>query len=159
MNKGRPPKGDGEFPFSDFDDYQTNNAKEEPVVEDVKPENVEFVPESNPEPQNDPLPEHEQAEPPPVNENGPEPEKNNIFYADDVTEKVYITLTEKDLIICDAVVSGFLESVFNFVGFKKDVSVINQEEARILKKIMPDIEVEKSWKNFLIAYLTIKIIK
>lgn len=158
MNKGRPPKGQGDFPFDVFSEYQTDNIKEDPVIEDIKPENVEFSHEENTE---NPDVEKKEDIKEDISVDGNENasfDGNQAFSTDD-TEKVYISLTEKDLILFDAVISGFLETIFHTIGINKDFPVISNEEARILKRVMPEIQVEKSWKNFFIVYLSIKIIK
>lgn len=161
MNKGRPPKGQGDFPFDVFSEYQGDNVKEDPVIEDIKPENVEFSQTENKEIEENVSGPVEGGGAGAGSEYFNEKTENdgNQFLNVDESEKVYINLTEKDLIIADAVVSGLLESAFHFIGFKKNVEVLSYEEAKIIKKIMPDIEIEKSWKNFFIVYLTLKVIK
>lgn len=161
MNKGRPPKGQGDFPFDVFSEYKTDNIKEDPVIEDINPGNVEFSQTENKEIEENVTSDSVDGGGDGAGAEFSEKSQNDgiQFLKVDEAEKVYITLTEKDLIIADAVVSGLLESAFHFIGFKKNVEVLSYDEAKIIKKIMPDIEIEKSWKNFFIVYLTLKVIK
>jgi hypothetical protein len=85
--------------------------------------------------------------------------KEEIKNENEIQQKNILVFDKNMLIKADIVFSAILETVFEFLNIKKEVSVIEEKEADFLIDIMPPLRIERSWTSFLTAYLIIKVIK
>jgi len=140
--RGRPKKNvlnEYSETFEFLNSYYSENLKPEEPEAEIKPE-------YEPEPEDEIKPEIEQE---------PEPEPKQK--AED--EVKYFHVTPEHLIKADIIASAIIEGSLNFFGIKKDIKVMNMQEAEAIHQIMPEIRVKRSWEAFTIAYILLKIFK
>jgi hypothetical protein len=98
-----------------------------------------------------------QEQQPQAQEQQPQPQPEQPQQQEQTKIQRVIVFDKNMLIKADIVVSAFLESGLNFIGIKKEILPMNDREADLLAEIMPPIHIEKSWTNFFIAYILLKI--
>jgi hypothetical protein len=112
----------------------------------------ENIKEEQPQPEQ---PQQEQQQQQPQQEHPqPQPEQPQ---QEQQQQKQILVFDKNMLIKADIVVSAILESGLDFIGIKKEIMPMNDKEYDLLIEIMPPIQLEKNWTNFLIAYIILKI--
>jgi len=159
--RGRPRKNVLNEYSETFDflrSYYNENLKTKPepefAINQEEPEPEFAINQEEPKPGTEPKPE----EPKPGTE--PKPEEPKPGTEPKTEEEVkYFYITPEHLIKADIIASAIIEGSLNFFGIKKDVKVMNFQEAEALNQIMPEIKVKRSWEAFTIAYILLKIFK
>jgi hypothetical protein len=142
--RGRPRKNvlnEYSETFEFLNSYYNENLKPEESEAEIKPE-IEEEPKPGPE-----IKLEIEEEPKPGPEQKPEEEVK------------YFHVTPEHLIKADIIASAIIEGSLNFFGIKKDVKVMNFQEAEAIHQIMPEIKIKRSWEAFTIAYILLKIFK
>jgi len=106
------------------------------------------------EEQTQPQTQQEQAQT--QEEQNPQPEQTK---SQQEHRSLVIVFDKSMLIKADILVSAIIESGLDFIGVKKEILPMNDKEADFLIEIMPEIQIEKNWTNFFIAYILLKITK
>jgi hypothetical protein len=121
------------FDLDKISNYFKENVKEEQTQPQTQQEQAQTQEEQNPQ---------------------PEQTKSQQEHRSQV-----IVFDKSMLIKADILVSAIIESGLDFIGVKKEILPMNDREADFLIEIMPEIQLEKNWTNFFIAYILLKITK
>lgn len=160
MMRGRPKKTEiNNFDVAQIGQYFMENKKEENITEDNTAQNQESP--------NEEVPNVEYIEdtPPPqseiIEEHLSESKKKEILLEEPEEDIIdlegFIKVDANGIKMADVVVSSVLESIFNFMGWQKEVQLLSTAEVKFFEKNLPSLKIKKNWKNIIIIYLFSKL--